>query len=386
MRVITLQIKNQEKICGGAYQKYMELIDGFLCRGWEVHHISPRRFSNIKHKNLIHHEFFDISIVPSFISVFIQTFIIMACFRQKRNMDAVVTFSPLEGLIGTIFKIFSKKTKLIVAFHSDSISGIELGMKNTIKKNIYKKILQTIEASVIKKSDLVIFVSEYDREHILKRYKIENISATKVIYNNINTPRIKELNKEFALNVRKYKKVIGFVGNLHENGKGLKYLLESFYNVKQILPNSTLVIVGIGPDLQKLKTLTSRLNLDNDVVFLGFQENPLRYMKSFNLMVLPSLHEAFPLVILEALYIKIPVIASNVGGIPEILKYDKLMFESKNVSELTAKILLLLQDEKEYKQALELCEERRKKFIFDWQERMVNEIKNICRLNQYLEI
>jgi glycosyltransferase involved in cell wall biosynthesis len=306
--------------------------------------------------------------------------------QTKTKYGCSSYLSPLEGLIGTIFKIFSKKTKLIVAFHSDSISGIELGMKNTIKKNIYKKILQTIEASVIKKSDLVIFVSEYDREHILKRYKIENISATKVIYNNINTPRIKELNKEFALNVRKYKKVIGFVGNLHENGKGLKYLLESFYNVKQILPNSTLVIVGIGPDLQKLKTLTSRLNLDNDVVFLGFQENPLRYMKSFNLMVLPSLHEAFPLVILEALYIKIPVIASNVGGIPEILKYDKLMFESKNVSELTAKILLLLQDEKEYKQALELCEERRKKFIFDWQERMVNEIKNICRLNQYLEI
>lgn len=142
--------------------------------------------------------------------------------------------------------------------------------------------------------------------------------------------------------------------------------------------------MGIGPDLQKLKELTSRLNLDEDVIFLGFKKNPLRYMKSFNLMVLPLLHEVFPLVILEALYIKIPVIGSRVGGIPEILKYDELLFKSKNVSELTAKILLLLQDEREYKKALELCEERRKEFMFDWQKRMVNEINNICHVNRYL--
>lgn len=381
MRVVTLQIKNQEKIFGGAYQKYMELIDGFLCRGWEVHHISPMGFSNIKHRNLIHHGFFNISIGPSFVSFFIQAFVIILFFRQKRNIDAIVTFSPVEGLIGIIFKVFSKKTKLIVAFHGNSISGIELGIKNGIKRNIYKKVVGNIEELVIKKSDLVIFVSEYDREHILKRYKIKNINAMKVIYNNINTPRIKKLNEESALSVREDKKVIGFVGNLYENGKGLKYLIEAFYNVKQIIPNSTLVLMGIGPDLQKLKTLISRLNLDKDVTFLGFKENPLRYMKSFNLMVLPSLHEAFPLVILEALYIKIPVIGSRVGGIPEILKYDELLFESKNVSDLTAKILLLLQDEKEYKKVSELCEERKKEFVFDWQEKMANEVNDTCRLN-----
>jgi len=381
MRVITLQVKNQEKIFGGAYQKYMELIDGFLSIGWEVHHISPREFSNIRHRNLIHHGFLDLSIGPNFASFFIQTFFIILCFRQKQNIDAVVTFSPVEGLIGIIFKVFSRKTKLIVAFHGDSISGIELGIKNKIKRDIYKKFLKGIEELVIIKSDLVIFVSEYDRKNILKRYKIKNINAIKVIYNNINTPRIKKLNEDNALNFRKDKKVIGFVGNLYENGKGLKYLIEAFYNVKQIIPNSTLVLMGTGPDLQKLKTLTSSLNLDKDITFLGFKENPLCYMKSFNLMVLPSLHEAFPLVILEALYIKIPVIGSRVGGIPEILKYDELLFESRDVSELTSKILLLLQDEKEYKKALELCEERRKEFMFDWQERMTNEINDICRLN-----
>jgi glycosyltransferase involved in cell wall biosynthesis len=362
----------------------MELIDGFLRSGWEVHHISPTGFSNIKHKNLIHHGVLDIPIVPSFISFLIQTIFIMLCLRQNRDIDAVVAFSASEGLIGVIFKVFSKKTKSIVAFHGDSIAGAGLGMKKTIKKDIYIKILKNIEKFVIKKSNLVIFVSDYDKKHILRRYNIKDVNTVKVVHNNVNTSRVKKLSEESTLNLMEDKKVIGFVGNLYENGKGLKYLIEAFYNVKQTIPNSALVLMGIGPDLQKLKELTSRLNLDEDVTFLGFKENPLRYMKSFNLMVLPSLHEAFPLVILEALYIKIPVIGSRVGGIPEILKYDELLFESKNVSELTAKILLLLQDEREYKKALELCEDRKKEFMFDWQKEMANEINNICHLNHNL--
>jgi len=115
----------------------------------------------------------------------------------------------------------------------------------------------------------------------------------------------------------------------------------------------------------------------DDVIFTGWVENPLQYMKGFDLLVLPSLHEACPLVILESLYVGTPVIASKVGGIPEILKYDELLVEPGNVQVLTEKILNLMKNEKDYNKSVELCNERIKKFIFNWDEVMINMLRNI---------
>lgn len=376
MKVITMQIKNQDKIFGGAYRKYMELIEEFISRDWEVHHISPREFSNIKHRNLTHHGILDIPISPSFLPFFIQTLPKMLWIGTKTNIDIVVTFSSIECLLGIIFKFFNKRTKLVISFHADSIAGEEIRINNRLKKTIYIKILEMVEKIVLKKADLVIFVSNENRKNIMKRAEYNQIEKTKIIYNNI-TRRMEKLSEERCICFDINKKIIGFVGGLHEEGKGLRYLIKAFYKVKQEVSNSILVIVGDGPDKQKLISLVKNLNLEKDVIFTGFKDNPLQYMKGFDLMVLPSLHEACPLVIIEALYVGTPIIGSKVGGIPEVLKYGELLFEPKNVDELASKILNLLQNAEAYKKALELGEERKRAFIFDWGDEMVKAIEGV---------
>lgn len=376
IRVLTMQIKNQENVCGGAYLRYMELIEAMLTEGWEVHHISPKGFSNIEHKNFYHHSIMDMHISPSFIPFSIQALFQMFKISKENKIDTIIVFSPLECLLTFVFKIFNRNTSVVLSFHGDSIAGVEIGFKNGIKKNVYKNLLKIIEKQAVKTADIITFVSEYDRKNIMERTKCDFFDKTRVIYNNVNTPRINELSKAPAIDFgHKFK--VGFVGNLYEEGKGIKYLIKAFYNVKKAVRDCLLIIVGTGPDEVKLKQLCTSLNLQDDVIFTGWVENPLQYMKGFDLLVLPSLHEAFGMVIVESIFVGTPVIASRVGGIPEVLKYDELLFEPANVQAITEKILNLIRNKKDYYKAVELCNERINEFIFDWDDVMINMLKDI---------
>ena len=370
-----MQIKNMGEVFGGAYERYMQLIEEFTSQDWEVHHISPRGFSNIKHKNLIHHGILDIPLHPGFLPFSIQTLPRMLWFGAKTPIDLIVTFSVLEGLLGAMFKYFRKRTKLVISSRGDELALAEINMKNGIRKTLYLKTFRMIEKCALQKADLVIFLSDKDRQNTIKRTGYD-IEKTKVIYNSI-TPRLKRLSRARDVNFSAGNKIIGFVGLIYKEGKGLKYLVKAFGKVKQELPNSKLVVVGGGPGKQWLVSLVGSLGLEEDVIFTGFQQNPIQYMRGFDLMVLPSLYEAFGAVILEALYVGTPVIGSRTGGIPEVLEYDELLFEPGNADELAAKILNLLQDDGAYRKAVELCRKRKETFTFDWREEMFKAISGI---------
>lgn len=370
-----MQMVNQDKIYGGSYQKYIDLINELLIRNNTIYHISPKNFNNIKNNNLLHYDIRYISFIPRYLTFSLQTLFMMLKITRKNKIDSIITFSPIECILPIIIRPFIKKTKIIIQIHGDAISGIEVNVKNKYKKHIYVFILKIIEKIVVKYADLIIFVSEYDRKRVLERTSINCMAKTKVIYNNINTARVLSLSVEPAYSFGNDLKVIGFVGSLYEEGKGLKYLLESFVKIKTSIPNTLLVLIGTGPDLLKLKQLSTSLGIEKSVIFLGQKENPLKYMKGFNLMVLPSLHEACPLVILESLYVGTPIVGSNVGGIPELLKYDDLLFAPANVDDLTKKLYDILSNENYYNQIKNECSDRKKYFEFDWGQEMTNALR-----------
>jgi glycosyltransferase involved in cell wall biosynthesis len=110
-------------------------------------------------------------------------------------------------------------------------------------------------------------------------------------------------------------KVILAVAELHER-KGLKYLIQAIPLIREKEPNAHLVIVGAGPDQDKLEKIADK----NEVTFLGHRKDIPHLMKAADVFVLPSIKEAFGLVLLEAMAAKLPIIASEVGGIPEIIE------------------------------------------------------------------
>lgn len=175
----------------------------------------------------------------------------------------------------------------------------------------------------------VIAVSEASKKyltgaHIFPSNKIE------VIYHGINQiPNTKyQISEEVT---------IGSVGTLTEI-KGYEYLIEAIQDIK----NVKLEIMGTGPDLEKLK----KLDKNNRVKFLGFKNNPHEFMKNWSIYVQPSIAEAFGLALAEAMSAGLPVIASSVGGIPELVSHTGLLVPAKDTKALTNAIIKLVDNPK----------------------------------------
>jgi teichuronic acid biosynthesis glycosyltransferase TuaC len=171
-------------------------------------------------------------------------------------------------------------------------------------------------------SEGVISVSKALRDSIIEiGVKPEKI---KIIYNGVDGEIFRPLGKihtRKALGIDIDKKVILFVGNL-KFAKGLTYLIRAFASIAtDPSRNVILIIIGQGRLRRELESRVREYGIQNCVYILGskmHREIP-KWMSACDLLCLPSLNEGVPNVILEALACGVPVVASNVGGIPEIL-------------------------------------------------------------------
>lgn len=167
------------------------------------------------------------------------------------------------------------------------------------------------------------------------------------IYNGIFEPKIKSFNIYSKLNIPKsYKKIIGAVGKI-TNYKGQKFLLESFSVLAKTEKDVALVFVGDGDDVNILKNKCKRLGISERVFFAGYTNNALEYISSFDVLIQPSQTEVCSMVLLEAMALKTAIIATNVGGTPELIKNDfnGLLVEYENVPEMLSSIKTILSDE-----------------------------------------
>jgi glycosyltransferase involved in cell wall biosynthesis len=112
--------------------------------------------------------------------------------------------------------------------------------------------------------------------------------------------------------------VIGTVGRLSEE-KGTQYLIRAMGFLRERIPELRLVVVGAGPQKAELEALVVALDLKSRVEFVGWQHDILSYLDSWDLFILPSLQEGFGVAAVEAMSSGLPVIASRVGGLEEVI-------------------------------------------------------------------
>jgi len=120
--------------------------------------------------------------------------------------------------------------------------------------------------------------------------------------------------------------------------------------------------------------LIQQLRLDKLISIEGYQD-PFPYLAKNDLMVYPTLYDAFPDTALEALHTGCPVIASSVGGLPDMLRYPELLFDSGEAAAIAARIEHCVEDKRFYQHIRALCAERAAAFRFDWAERFENAMK-----------
>jgi glycosyltransferase involved in cell wall biosynthesis len=112
--------------------------------------------------------------------------------------------------------------------------------------------------------------------------------------------------------------VFGTVGRLAKT-KGLPYLIEAFSIVKKDVPSAQLVLLGNGPCREELEQQASKTPCCDSIHFLGHRDNIEQLYRAMDAFVLASVAEGMPRAILEAMAAGVPCIATQVGGIPEIL-------------------------------------------------------------------
>ena len=91
----------------------------------------------------------------------------------------------------------------------------------------------------------------------------------------------------------------------------------------------------------KLTGISDSYDISSLISYTGFLESPMSYMPFFDLIILPTYEETFGLIVAEAMYMKVPVIGSNAGGVPEIIshKSNGLLFHTKNYNDLQEKLI-----------------------------------------------
>jgi glycosyltransferase involved in cell wall biosynthesis len=187
----------------------------------------------------------------------------------------------------------------------------------------------------------IIAVSKAVRSDILETNQISSPDKVVTVYNGIDAEQFSDSNltqKEARdrLDLADKKAfVFGTVGRLTKV-KGQAVLLKAFAWVCQKYPRSWLVLAGKGPLEIELRNLAAKLHIDKHVIFLGHRNDIPDVLRAYDVFVLPSFSEGLCLALLEAMASGIPVIASRVGGIPEILNSPDLgmMVSPSSVEEL----------------------------------------------------
>ena len=154
-----------------------------------------------------------------------------------------------------------------------------------------------------------------------------------------------DIRKKF--NLKDNSQVVGTVAALTPL-KGIDYFIRACSEVVPDFPNVIFFVVGDGPEMTDLQKLARDLDLENHIVFTGFRKDSKFLLSQFDLFVLPSLTESLPTTILESLALKTPVIATDVGGVGEIIKHNEtgLLVPTRANTQLAKAIMTLLRDRK----------------------------------------
>lgn len=201
-----------------------------------------------------------------------------------------------------------------------------------------KKIAILIDRLTSRWVDKIVVVSKAIKNTLVAREKISS-EKIEVIYNGIDLRNFKADYKKGGKSVPK----VGIVGRLHPD-KGHRYFLKAAAQTIKKKPKVEFLIVGHGPLREELEDLSNELGLSDKVVFAGGRRDIPQIMFSLDILVLSSLEEGLGNVLLEAMASGKPVVATKVGGVPEIVLDGEtgILVPSKNPDALAQAILKLL--------------------------------------------
>jgi glycosyltransferase involved in cell wall biosynthesis len=288
---------------------------------------------------------------------------------KKHKVDVIHIHDP-SAIVLTI--IADKLSKLPPFIFSKKTSFPIKDKKLTLYKYNYPKIKKIF--CVSDETRRICEKSIYDKDKLITIYH-----GTSLLNKSSETPYL--LRDQFKIDPSK--KIIGNIGN-HIRAKNLETFVETVNYIINIKKRTDFYFVQIGTFTDRTENLTNKikeLNLENHIVFLGYTPNASNFIPQFDAFLMTSQSEGIPEVLFESFYHKIPVVSTNVGGIPEIIEDDinGLLTPKHSPELLSKKIIHLFENESLIEQFTSISYEKlMKDFLASTMaKRMLQEYQNV---------
>ncbi|OGN04579.1 MAG: hypothetical protein A3B99_04405 [Candidatus Yanofskybacteria bacterium RIFCSPHIGHO2_02_FULL_44_12b] len=234
--------------------------------------------------------------------------------------------------------------------------------------------------------DVIVVNNEHDLRQAQKM-KIIPRDRLALIHNGLDTYKTSYLPREEARlklfekiarhsgKIFQAKNIVGTIANFYPP-KGLEYFILTAEKFKDI-EDTAFIIIGDGQERQKLELMIAEHGLSHKIFLLGQIPEASKFITAFDVFVLPSVKEGFPWALIEAMAAKTPVIATNVGAVPEIIEDGKngFMVEPKNPDQIANRIREILGNDR-LRQELSIQAHQTVLFKFS-EDKMVKEIESL---------
>lgn len=326
---------------GGSGIVATEIGMGLAAKGHEVHFISYKRPARLIsfQQNIYHHE-----VTPVDYPLFEYTPYESAL--ASKIVD-VVKYSKLD-----LLHVHYAIPHAIVAYLAKNIlhsEGIDIPIITTLHGSDITLVgkdetFSPVVTFSINESDGVTAVSQKLMEQTYENFKITK--PIEVIYNFIDFKRFHWTNKDHfkKMFAPEDEKILVHISNFRKV-KRASDVVHIFKRVYDVMPTK-LLMIGDGPERPSIERLCREMGLCHEIRFLGKQDAISEILAISDVFILPSANESFGLAALEAMACKVPVISSNVGGIPEVNIEGVTGFLSDvgDIEAMTKNTLRLLQD------------------------------------------
>ena len=260
------------------------------------------------------------------------------------NFDIVITWNyQLPSFMLPAFKNSYK----IGYFHTDIN---DLDISNVEKTNIDIIYANKMQYDVWLTTDKIITISNNSYRSMQNVFP-SFVDKTSIINNGVNANEVltKANEKLSHIKLNDNNIHIACFGRVDKN-KNFKLLILALKKVLEVLPNVDLLIIGKGDEEENLKALTKKLNIENNVLFLGYQQNPFPIMKKASVICISSFTEGWPMVAMEAITLNIPFVTTAVSGASEELSNNNKcgLVAKWDEEDYAKKILQILQNKQLY--------------------------------------
>lgn len=251
------------------------------------------------------------------------------------------THTSKAGILGRWASFFARVPIVVHTPHGH----IFYGYHGKVKTKVF--ILVEKVTAII--TDRIIALTKREKEdHI--QFNISKPDKFVVIHSGVN---LEDFSKNFDnteelkgdLGIPITDSIVGTVGRLVEI-KGHRYLLDAARLVLNKMPNTTFLLIGDGYLMTELISHASAMGIENKVIFAGWRSDVPQLINTFDIFVLSSLNEGMGRVLVEAMAMGKPIVASDIGGIPDLVKdgANGILFPPRDVDAMAEAILKLLLD------------------------------------------